>query len=72
MSYAAGVCRVCAQAAVRVPEGCLLVQAGKQMEHVTGGRILAGFHEVRGAYHQGPIGHGPCRYRMGHWTFFFS
>jgi hypothetical protein len=31
---------------VRVPEGCLLVQAGKQLEHVTGGRVLAGWHEV--------------------------
>lgn len=32
---------------VRVPEGCLLVQAGKQMEYLTGGHVLAGFHEVR-------------------------
>lgn len=32
--------------AVKVPEGCLLVQAGKQCEYLTGGRILAGFHEV--------------------------
>lgn len=31
---------------VRVPAGCLLVQAGRQMEHLTGGRVLAGFHEV--------------------------
>ncbi|KAJ6648473.1 hypothetical protein Bhyg_03703, partial [Pseudolycoriella hygida] len=31
---------------VRVPDGCLLVQAGKQMEYLTGGYILAGFHEV--------------------------
>jgi len=31
---------------VRVPDGCLLVQAGKQMEWLTGGKITAGFHEV--------------------------
>lgn len=31
---------------VRLPSGCLLVQAGKELEHLTGGLILAGFHEV--------------------------
>ncbi|PFH49691.1 hypothetical protein AMATHDRAFT_48528 [Amanita thiersii Skay4041] len=32
---------------VRIPEGnYLLVQAGKQLEHITGGLIKAGFHEV--------------------------
>uniref|UniRef100_A0A8H7YA54 Isopenicillin N synthase-like Fe(2+) 2OG dioxygenase domain-containing protein n=1 Tax=Psilocybe cubensis TaxID=181762 RepID=A0A8H7YA54_PSICU len=32
---------------VRIPEGSnLLVQAGKQLEHITGGLIKAGFHEV--------------------------
>lgn len=31
---------------VSVPSGCLLVQAGKQMEYLTGGHVLAGFHEV--------------------------
>lgn len=31
---------------VCVPDGCLLVQAGKQLEYLTGGYILAGFHEV--------------------------
>lgn len=31
---------------VRIPEGCLLLQAGKQMEWLTGGAIKAGFHEV--------------------------
>jgi len=31
---------------VRVPDGCLLVQAGKQAEILTGGQVLAGFHEV--------------------------
>lgn len=35
-----------ARCAVAVPPGCLLVQAGKQLEHVTGGAIQAGFHEV--------------------------
>jgi len=32
--------------AVRVPDGCLLLQAGKQLEWLTGGQIQAGFHEV--------------------------
>lgn len=31
---------------VRVPDGCLLLQAGKQLEWVTSGVITAGFHEV--------------------------
>jgi isopenicillin N synthase-like dioxygenase len=31
---------------VRIREGCLLVQAGKQLEWLTGGKIKAGFHEV--------------------------
>jgi isopenicillin N synthase-like dioxygenase len=32
---------------VKIPEGnYLLVQAGKQLEHLTGGLIKAGFHEV--------------------------
>jgi len=31
---------------VKVPDGCLFVQAGKQIEYLTGGHILAGFHEV--------------------------
>lgn len=31
---------------VKLPPGCLLVQAGKQLEHLTGGLILAGYHEV--------------------------
>ncbi|CAN0555158.1 unnamed protein product [Ectocarpus sp. 12 AP-2014] len=31
---------------VSVPDGCLLVQAGKQLERLTGGHVLAGFHEV--------------------------
>jgi isopenicillin N synthase-like dioxygenase len=33
--------------AVRIPDGNnLLVQAGKQLEHISGGLIKAGFHEV--------------------------
>jgi isopenicillin N synthase-like dioxygenase len=33
--------------AVKIPPGnYLLVQAGKQLEHITGGLIKAGFHEV--------------------------
>lgn len=31
---------------VQIPDGCLLIQAGKQLEHLTGGYIQAGFHEV--------------------------
>ena len=31
---------------VKVPEGCLLLQAGKTFENITGGYVLAGFHEV--------------------------
>ena len=31
---------------VSVPPGCLIIQAGKQLEWLTGGEILAGFHEV--------------------------
>jgi isopenicillin N synthase-like dioxygenase len=32
--------------AVMVPHGYLLLQAGKQFEWLTGGQVLAGFHEV--------------------------
>ncbi|WWD20446.1 hypothetical protein CI109_104922 [Kwoniella shandongensis] len=31
---------------VRIPPGCLLVQAGKQIEWLTGGLVKAGYHEV--------------------------
>jgi isopenicillin N synthase-like dioxygenase len=31
---------------VKVPDGCLLLQAGKQLEWLTAGHITAGFHEV--------------------------
>eukprot|EP01024_Parvocaulis_polyphysoides_P001846 TRINITY_DN10530_c0_g2_i1.p1 TRINITY_DN10530_c0_g2~~TRINITY_DN10530_c0_g2_i1.p1 ORF type:complete len:409 (-),score=35.77 TRINITY_DN10530_c0_g2_i1:999-2063(-) len=32
--------------AVKVPNGCLLMQAGQQLEYLTGGLIRAGYHEV--------------------------
>lgn len=32
--------------AVKMPSGCLLIQAGKQLEWLTGGVIQAGMHEV--------------------------
>jgi isopenicillin N synthase-like dioxygenase len=32
--------------AVKVPDDCLLVQAGVQLEHLTGGYVKAGMHEV--------------------------
>ena len=28
------------------PPGCLFVQAGASFEHITGGYVLGGFHEV--------------------------
>lgn len=31
---------------VRIPDGCLLLQAGIQLEYLTGGSLMAGFHEV--------------------------
>ncbi|GBF95212.1 2-oxoglutarate (2OG) and Fe(II)-dependent oxygenase superfamily [Raphidocelis subcapitata] len=31
---------------VRVPAGCLLLQAGRQLEWLTGGHVKAGWHEV--------------------------
>lgn len=31
---------------VHVPDGCFLVQAGRQLEYITGGYILSGYHEV--------------------------
>jgi len=31
---------------VKVPAGCFLMQAGAMFEHITGGHILAGYHEV--------------------------
>jgi len=32
--------------AVKVPDGCLLMQAGIMFEQLTGGHVHAGFHEV--------------------------
>lgn len=32
--------------AVAVPDGCILAQAGMELEHLTGGRVLAGWHQV--------------------------
>lgn len=34
------------RAAVKVPHGCLFIQAGQQLEYLTGGTIQAGMHEV--------------------------
>ena len=31
---------------VKVPYGCILIQAGQQLEYLTGGTIQAGYHEV--------------------------
>ena len=31
---------------VKLPAGCLFVQAGATMEHITGGYVKAGLHEV--------------------------
>ena len=31
---------------VSVPDGCLLLQAGKQLEILTGGEVTNGYHEV--------------------------
>ena len=35
-----------ARVPVKIPPGCLLLQAGLQFQHLTGGHVLAGFHEV--------------------------
>jgi isopenicillin N synthase-like dioxygenase len=32
--------------AVKIPKGCLLMQAGSTFEHITGGYVLSGYHEV--------------------------
>ena len=31
---------------VKIPKGCLLLQAGSTFEHITGGYVLSGYHEV--------------------------
>lgn len=47
---------------VRIPEGCLLLQAGKQMEWLTGGHVAAGFHEVSAV---GERGEGRALWKPG-------
>merc|ERR1719464_1175133 len=32
--------------ACKIPQGCLLMQAGRMFEWITGGYVLSGFHEV--------------------------
>jgi isopenicillin N synthase-like dioxygenase len=32
--------------AIKVPENCILIQAGRQLQYITNGYILGGFHEV--------------------------
>ena len=32
--------------AVKIPQGCLLVQAGTSFENISGGYVLGGYHEV--------------------------
>lgn len=32
--------------AAELPDGCLLIQAGRQLEYLTGGRLLNGYHQV--------------------------
>ena len=31
---------------MKIPNGCLLMQAGAMFEHITGGYVLSGYHEV--------------------------
>ena len=31
---------------MKIPDGCLLIQCGIQLEYLTGGELMAGFHEV--------------------------
>jgi isopenicillin N synthase-like dioxygenase len=31
---------------IKIPDGCLLIQAGKQLEYLTGGYIYSGFNEI--------------------------
>lgn len=31
---------------MKVPNGCLIIQAGKTFENITGGYVLSGLHEV--------------------------
>ena len=34
------------RAAVKIPDGCFLIQAGKQLQYVSAGYFYAGYHEV--------------------------
>ena len=43
--------------AVRVPDGCLFLQAGRQLEWLTGGHVVAGMHEVHLLPHMSPMPH---------------
>ena len=44
--FVKGLSRDMKKKAVKMPQGCLLVQAGQNFEHITGGYVLAGYHEV--------------------------
>ena len=46
---------------VRIPEGCLFIQAGKQLEWLTGGHVQAGMHEVPSTWTQSGL--LPCSAR---------
>ncbi len=52
---------------VSVPDGCLLIQAGKQIEWFTAGRVRAGMHEVRSPLDAcaSATGMGTCTHRAG-------
>lgn len=41
---------------VSIPDGCLLLQAGKQLEWLTGGHVRAGMHEARPRFVPGARG----------------
>ena len=42
---------------VSIPSGCLLIQAGKQIEWFTNGHVRAGMHEVLSSHPSGPCIH---------------
>jgi len=59
---------------VRVPDGCLLLQAGKQLEWLTASAITAGFHEVIVAPETLPVlekakAEGRCLWRVSSTLF---
>ena len=45
---------------VSIPDGCLLIQAGKQIEWLTNGYIHGGMHEVRFTFVWLPSKHSCC------------